>query len=27
MLDVIFILVTILFFFAAWAFTKGCDLL
>jgi len=27
MLDVIFVLVTILFFLAAWAFTKGCDLL
>jgi len=27
MLDVIFVLVTILFFLGAWAFTKGCDLL
>jgi len=27
MLDVIFIVLTLLFFGAAWAFTKGCDLL
>jgi len=27
MLDVIFVLLTIAFFLAAWAFTKGCDLL
>jgi len=25
MLDVIFIFTTILFFFTAWAFAKGCD--
>jgi len=27
MLDVVFVLLTILFFVAAWAFAKGCDLL
>jgi len=25
MLDAIFVLLTLAFFFAAWAFTKGCD--
>jgi len=25
MLDLIFVLITILFFLASWAFVKGCD--
>jgi len=25
MLDLVFVLITILFFLASWAFVKGCD--